>query len=142
MQGAYAHGSIYQLYQWTEEVKEMEEKLTIQELSELVADAEYKKKHSEIARTTLKLVKAYSEACNQLTEKDATIGKLHERVSHYTAVRDNAVNHGYEQAMEIKRLRKALEEVRDTLAIGKYGAYEKAINITKSVLGEGDKNGN
>jgi len=54
----------------------MKEELTIPELSELVADAEYKKKHSEIARTTLKLVKAYSEACNQLTEKDATIKRL------------------------------------------------------------------
>ena len=54
----------------------MKEGLTMQELSELVADAEYKKKNSGVARTTLKLVKAYSNACNQLTEKDTTIKRL------------------------------------------------------------------
>lgn len=46
---------------------------------------------------------------SELAEKDATIKELVKRASHYAAVRDNAVDHGYKQAKEIGILRKELE---------------------------------
>lgn len=48
----------------------------------------------------------------QLAEKDEAINELHEKANHYAAVRDNAVDHGYKQALEIGKLRQVLEDIK------------------------------
>ncbi|MCM3704032.1 hypothetical protein [Paenibacillus macerans] len=136
--------------------------ITETELAELRADAEYKQKYSQIARTTLKLLQ-------QLTEKDATIKKLEQKlrikteeieikngnmkvlvgqITDETAISAKAI-------VERDRLRKALEEagnvMDDALAIGeaKCKDFDEAlspwcdliagIEAIDAALGEGDK---
>lgn len=69
-----------------------------------------------------------------IAEKDEAIKELHERASHYAAVRDNAVEYGYEQAQEIKRLRKALEAIKNSTGIGYEAAWRYAVELAENAL--------
>ncbi|GBF73150.1 hypothetical protein PA598K_01435 [Paenibacillus sp. 598K] len=86
----------------------------VQHLKELISG---NKGVEELYTAQQSLYKAQDEIRRlkaDIAEKDEAIEVLRDKASHYAAVRDNAVMHGYGQAKEIERLRSYIEELADS----------------------------
>ncbi len=113
----------------------MKERLDEARLSEMFDAADRARgDKAHLSNEVFDLISALETAYAELAEKDAAIKELHDRASHYAAVRDNAVDYGYKQAQEIHKLRKALEDIRNSTGIGYEAAWRYAVELAENAL--------